>query len=215
MSYFSFSSRWANYLTDQARLSSEKEVILTYVIEVLVINLFNVFMSLLLGMLLGVFPGTAAGLFTMALFRHTAGGAHSNSPWRCGVITIAVFPLIALLAKFLSTLQQSYVDILSFLAVLIGVVAILLLAPVDSPSAPIISSSRKKRLKILSFMVVLLLAVILLVQRQSSSWALARQIQLSIVFSIIWASFLLSKQGHQLFLLIDKIHLPKNILTRR
>ncbi|MDD4169817.1 MAG: accessory gene regulator B family protein [Desulfotomaculaceae bacterium] len=208
MSYFSFSSRWANYLTGKVGLAPEMEVILAYVIEVLVINLLNVFMSLLLGTLLGVFPGTAAGLFTMALFRHTAGGAHSNSPWRCGVITIAVFPLIALLAEYLSTLQRSYVDILSFSAVLTGVVAILLLAPVDSPAAPIISPSRRKKLKILSFIVVLLLAVILLVQRQSS-WALARQIQLSIVFSIMWASFLLSKQGRQMFLLIDKIHFPK------
>ncbi|MDD3653685.1 MAG: accessory gene regulator B family protein [Desulfotomaculaceae bacterium] len=208
MSYLSFSSRWANYLTDKARLSPEKEIVLTYVIEVLVINLFNVFISLMVGMLLGVFPGTVAGLFTMALFRHTAGGAHSNSPLRCGVITIAVFPLIALLAEFLSTIKQPYVDILSFLAVLTGVVAILLLAPVDSPAAPIISPSRKKKLKILSLIFMLLLAVILIAQRQSS-WAFARQIQLSIVFSIIWASFLLSKQGHQMFLLIDKMHLRK------
>lgn len=208
MSYLSFSRRWAGHLTAKAGLSLEKEVILAYVIEVLVINLINVLLTLMLGLLLGVLPGTVASLFTMALFRHTAGGAHSNSPWRCGVITIAVFPLIALLAASLSTLKQPCVDILSAAAVLIGAVAIILLAPVDSPSAPIISLSRRKKMKTLSLIVILLLTMILIILRQSP-WVFARQIQLCLVFSMLWASFLLSKQGHQMFLIIDKIQISK------
>lgn len=202
MSYLSFSKRWAGYLTVQAGLPPEKEVILAYIIEVLVLNIINVFLTLMLGLLLGVLPGTFACLFTMFLFRHTAGGAHSNSPWRCGVATITIFPLIALLATSLSTMAKPYPDILSGAAVLIGAATVILLAPVDSPSAPIISPARRKKLKHLSLAVILLLAIILFMLRQNP-WAYAREIQLSIAFSILWASFMLSKQGHQIFLLID------------
>lgn len=204
MSYLSFSKRWASHLTARTGLSSEKEVILAYIIEVLVLNLINVFLALMLGLLLGVLPGTAACLFTMFLFRHTAGGAHSNSPWRCGAVTITVYPFIALLAASLSTMGKPYFDILSVAAVLTGAAAVILMAPVDSPSAPIISPARRQRLKFLSLAVILLLTMILFMLQQSP-WDFARQIQLSIVFSILWASFMLSKLGHQIFSLIDKI----------
>lgn len=208
MSYLFFSKGCAGYLTAKAGLSSEKEVILAYVIEVLVINLINLFLALMLGRLLGVLPGTAACLFTVFLFRHSAGGAHSNSPWRCGAITIAAFPLFALLAASLSTLEQPYADILSVAAVLIGAAAVILLAPVDSPSAPIISPARRQKLKMLSLIVILTLTMIIIVLRQSP-WVYARQVQLSMVFSMLWASFMLSKQGHQIFSLIDKMQITK------
>lgn len=208
MSYLSFSKRWAGYLTTQARLSPEKEVILTYIIEVLVINLINLLLALMLGLLLGVLPGTAACIFTMFLFRHTAGGAHSNSPWRCGVATIIIFPLIALLAASLATMGKPYLDILSAAAVIIGVTAVILLAPVDSPAAPIISPARRQKLKYLSLAVILLLTIILFILRQSP-WPLAGEIRLSIVFSIVWASFMLSKQGHQIFSFIDNIQIKR------
>jgi len=211
MSYLSFSKRWAGYLTVKARLQPEKEVILAYVIEVLVINVINLLLALLLGLLLGVLPGTAAVIFTMFLFRHTAGGAHSKSPWRCGAATITILPLLALLAASLAAMGNPYPVILSAAAVLTGAAAVILLAPVDSPAAPIISPARRKKLKYLSLAVILLLTVILFILQQSA-WAWARDIQLAIALSILWGSFLLTKPGHQLFSFIDKLQ-PKNPCT--
>ncbi|OPY58197.1 MAG: putative accessory gene regulator protein [Pelotomaculum sp. PtaU1.Bin035] len=204
MSYLAFSKRWANYLAVQTGLSSEKVLILTYVIEVLALNLLSVIMTLLLGLLIGVLPGTAACVITGFIFRHTAGGAHSNSPWRCGVITITIYPLIALLAASLSGLSQLYFDILLAVSMLLGLVAVILLAPVDSPSAPIISPARRKKMKLISVMIVLMLAMLLLIL-QRSQWVYARQVQLCVAFSIIWVSLMLSKQGYQLISLIDNI----------
>lgn len=99
MSYLFLSRRTAGYLAAKAGLDQEKEVVLAYIIEVLVINIGNLLLTLLLGMLLGVLPGTVACIAAAVLFRHTAGGAHSKSPWRCTAVTIVLFPAMALLAS--------------------------------------------------------------------------------------------------------------------
>lgn len=64
MSYLPISKRCAAFLATRTGLAQEKEIILTYVIEVLVINLLNICLALLLGFFLGVLPGTVACLVT-------------------------------------------------------------------------------------------------------------------------------------------------------
>lgn len=208
MSYLSFSRRWAGFLATKTKLDSEKELVLAYVIEVLFLNLGNLTLTLLLGFLLGVLPGTAACLLTVAIFRHTAGGAHSSSPLRCAMVTIIVFPCLALLALAFSQVDQLYSDLLSGLAVLVGLVAIILLAPVDSPAAPIISPVRRRKLKFLSILAIILVAAVIMVLRYSTlDYAL--EIQLCIALSLLWVSFILSRAGHLLMMFIDTINIPK------
>ncbi len=208
MSYLPFSRRLAGCLAAGAGLSPEKETILAYVIEILVLNLLNVILALALGLLLGVLPGTAACLFTAAIFRHTAGGAHSSSPWRCGVLTVAVFPLLALLSGYLAAFEPPFPGMVSVVAVLAGATAIILLAPVDSPAAPVIAPARRKKLKLLSLLVLLLLAVGLAVLQQNPS-SLAREIQVCIAATVIWISFMLTKPGHALIFFMDRVKIKK------
>ncbi|ACV64151.1 Accessory gene regulator B [Desulfofarcimen acetoxidans DSM 771] len=203
MSYLKLSKTWAGYLGRKTELSREKEIILTYIIELLVITIVCIVCSLLLGQLLGVLPGTASCLFMIALFRHTAGGAHSNNPWRCAVVTILIFPLIALLADILSSFALIYTDVFSIIAILVGVVTIARLAPVDSPAAPIISPTRRKKLKTSSIAIILMATIAVVVLRQSS-WTYAGEIQISLVIGILWVSLILSKLGHNLFFWIDR-----------
>lgn len=208
LSYLPFSRHWARFLAANTNLTPEKEVIITYGIEVLVINLGNVLLTLLLGLLLGVLPETAACLGTVALFRHTAGGAHSNSPWRCAIITVILFPLLALLASFLSGLNHIYCDVITALAVLIALATIIVLAPVDTPAAPIISPVRRTRLKALSLAAIILVAATIVALGQSGrEWAPA--IRTSLSLSIIWVSFILSKTGNHAMAFIDGITLKK------
>ncbi len=212
MSYLPFSRRWARFLSSKASLSQEKEIILAYVIEVLVINVSNAALTLLLGFLLGVLPGTAVCLATVAVFRLFAGGAHASSPWRCAVVTILVFPALALLAATLSPLKQPYVDFLAVVAILTGLVLIALRAPVDTPSAPVISPVRRKRLKYLSIVVLFIVAAIIFCLR-NSAWAYAPQMRLCLILSVLWVSLILSGAGQRLMALIDSINL--NLPTRR
>ncbi len=208
MSYLFFSRRTAGYLAAKSGLDQEKEIILAYIIEVLVLNIGNLLLTLLLGWFLGVLPGVTACIAVAVLFRHTAGGAHSNSPWRCAVVTIAVFPAIALLASCLSGLDRIYADILSFTAILAGLVSVVALAPVDTPSAPIISPARRKRLKVLSIFAFILITIAILFFRLGS-WAYAKEIQLCLVLSLLWTSFNLSQPGHRLMSFVDGIKIQK------
>ncbi|SFQ98991.1 accessory gene regulator ArgB-like protein [Desulfoscipio geothermicus] len=204
MSYLAFSKRWAGYLSRKTGLSAEQETILTYVIEVLVLNLMNIVFTLLLGVLLGVLPGTAACLITAILFRHSAGGAHSSSPWRCAAVTIAVFPLLALLGSFFSRLGQGFADVLSVGALGVGMTTVVLLAPVDSPAAPIISPLRRRKLKIISIALMVLVTIIVLLLRESR-WQYAGMIQSCIALTLLWVSFMLTGWGHKLMSFVDKI----------
>jgi accessory gene regulator B len=195
-------------LATNTNLSKEKEIVITYAIEVLVINLINVFITLLLGRLLGVLAVTAACLVTVFLFRHTAGGAHCESPWRCAIITILVFPAIAFIATLLSHSNRIFGDVLSILAVLTGFTAVLFLAPVDNPAAPIISPARRKWLKGLSIIEIILIAVII-VSLGQVGWEQATAFRNGLSLSILWISLILSKTGHRAMLFIDGISLTQ------
>lgn len=214
MSYLPFSRRCAAYLATRTGLAQEKEVILTYAIEVLVINMLNICLALLLGFFLGVLPGTVACLVTAFFFRHTAGGAHSNSPWRCGLVTVTVFPLIALLGTYLSSLGQSYIDVIIAAGVFVSVVKILQSAPVDNPDAPIISPLRRKKLKTGSLIVLLGIALVLVFLRQSP-WPYAQQVQLCLALSVLWVSLMLSSYGRRIMAWIDGISIKKERFERR
>ncbi|HAG09862.1 MAG TPA: accessory regulator AgrB [Desulfotomaculum sp.] len=212
MSYLPFSRYCAGYLAAKAELQPEQEDILAYVIELIVLNAANILFALLLGFLLGVFKGTAACLITIAIFRQVAGGAHSDSAWRCALISIIIFPLLALFAAFLSLHNTSfYNNLICFLAIGTGFLSVLLKAPVDSPNAPIISPLRRKRLKILSVFIMAILAAIIF-YLHLSSWVKAAEIQLCLSLSILWVSFILSKPGHFFFSCVDSINFFKKDL---
>jgi len=204
MSYLFFSRRTAGYLAAKTGLDQEKEVVLAYVIEVLILNFGNLLLTLLLGMFLGVLPGTAACIAAAASFRHTAGGAHSKSPWRCAAVTIVVFPAMALLASHLSGFNSIYTDILSSVAIVAGLISVIILAPVDTPSAPIISPARRKRLKVLSILAFTLITMAIFFFRHSS-WVYAKEIQLCLVLILLWVSSNLGKPGHRFMSFVDGI----------
>jgi len=207
LSYLSFSRNLARHLAANTGISQEKETIITFGIEVLVLNLVNVLLALLLGLLLGVLPLTAACLGTVALFRHTAGGAHASSPWRCAIITTLIFPTLALLATYLAHFGYNFSIVLSVIAITLGLAAIIALAPVDNPAAPIISTVRRKRLKALSFIVLILLTGIIVALGQTG-WSQATAFRNGLSLSILWVSFILTKTGHRVFTYLDNVNFP-------
>jgi len=210
MSYLLFSTRIASYLVRKTNLNEEKEEVLAYAIEVLSLNLLNVTLSLLIGYLLGVLPGTLVCLLTVAAIRIFAGGAHSNSPWRCAAITALVFPIMGLIAKKTTIfIQPLAADTFMAVSFLISFAVIYTLAPVDSPSAPIKSKTRRKRLKFfsLSSFAIITFSVALI----NYSIQSGKELQFYITFGVLWSSFILTPVGHKLFQTIDRL----KILNRK
>ncbi|MFX4262619.1 accessory gene regulator ArgB-like protein [Pelotomaculum propionicicum] len=208
MSYLAFSKNLAGFLTERAGLADEKEAVLAYAIEMLVITLGNILCALMLAALLGVLPGALSCLAAAFMFRYTAGGAHSSSPWRCAAVTITIYPALALLAVSLAGLGTTFIDALSAIAMLTGLITIAVLAPVDSPAAPIISPHRRKKLKALSLAVFAIIAATVILLRWSG-WVYAAQIRVCLILTVLWVSFMLSKPGHRLMFLVDRIKLKE------
>ncbi|MDD4768095.1 MAG: accessory gene regulator B family protein [Desulfotomaculaceae bacterium] len=204
MSYLGFSRRWAAKLAETHQLDGEKQSVLAYAIEIITLNMLNVIFALLLGWLLGVFWNTLACLLTIAAFRYNAGGGHSESPWRCGLMTIIIFPLLALAAGYVSTWSGLYTDILSLAAIGLGLVFVEIYAPVEDPKAPIVSPARRKRLKNWARLIMVLLALIIIGLRFGGGGK-AAEIQMCLTLSLLWVSFNITPWGHRLWCFIDGI----------
>lgn len=198
-----FGKKISGYLIVNSGLPPDKEPVLLYAIEVLAGNIVNIAMSITAGWLFGVLPGTVSCLATVFLFRHTAGGAHCSSPWRCMVITASVFPLLAVLASHLSG-KQPYANILTALSLIVGLVAAIRLAPVENKAAPILSEVRRTRLKIASVSVLFLLAAILLIARLNHK-VYFKEVQLCVALSILWVCLMLTGFGHRLLSFVDGV----------
>lgn len=198
------------FLTSRTSRDNETEAVLTYAIEILAITVINIVLTLGLGWLLGVFFGTLAGLLTAVLVRHTAGGAHSASPIRCAIITMIVFPVLALLAKQLADFNPFITDLLCILMILISLLLIWRFAPVENEAAPIISPQRRKSLRTFSFLAFIILCICIFILRQSAQpWAANAYV--SIVLGLMWSTFNLSYPGHALMLFLDGILMRREV----
>lgn len=202
LSYMKFSTKWASSLCKTHNLGEDKQAELAYVIELLTITVVNAFLVLALGWLLGVFWGTLTCLLTIAAFRHNAGGGHSESPWRCGIITIVVFPLLALFAGYISIWGDIYTDLLALISIVIGFTFILRYAPVENEKSPIKSPLRRKRLKNIAILVMVIVTIIV-VGLRFNQWEKAAEIRLCIVLSILWFSLNLTPFGKRVWLWVD------------
>jgi accessory gene regulator B len=208
MSYMKFSTKWAADLGEIHHLSEEKRAELAYAIEIITLNIVNAILTLTLGWIIGAFWGTLTCLLTIAAFRHNAGGGHSESPWRCALVTMIIFPLLALASRYVSTWQPFYTDSLSLVSILVGFVFIFIYAPVDNPKAPIVSPTRRKRLKILALL-IMMIAAIIIIGLTFSGWEKASEIKFCLVLSILWFSFNLTPLGKRLWFFIDRIKYPE------
>ncbi|HWP96606.1 MAG TPA: accessory gene regulator B family protein [Syntrophomonadaceae bacterium] len=202
LSYLGFSSRWAASLAQRHNFNEEKQAELAYAIEILALNIVNTALILTLGWILGVFWCTVACLITIAAFRHNAGGGHSESPWRCALVTMMVFPLLALAGRHAGLWPSTFRDSLTVISLITGFALLIIYAPVDSPKAPIVSPLRRQRLKKLALSVMVILAVIITGLR-FTSWEKASEVRMCLVFSVLWVSFNLTPWGHQFWCFID------------
>jgi accessory gene regulator B len=204
MSYLKFSTKWAASLARIHNLDEVRQTELTYAIEVVTLNSANVILTLLLGWALNVFWETFISVLTIAAFRHSAGGGHSESPWRCAAVTITIFPLLALTASYAITWDAHLTGVLSMGAILAGFACIALYAPVDNHKAPIVSPVRRKKLKMIAFIIMAVISITITFL-YFISWRIAHLIGMCLVFSTLWASFNLTPVGHHFWCFIDRI----------
>lgn len=202
MSRFSWADHIASYLAEKTGAPQEKQQVMAYALEVLGLNVVNLLGTLMLAWVLGVLKVTLAIVAMAFIFRRTAGGGHSSSPYCCAVVTIIVFPGLALLARTLSFNAPWTGAVLVPASITIGLLAVSLKAPVETLSAPIISPQRKKRLKKYSILVMMLItAILILLSFTNRIWA--ADVRLGLALATLWISFNLTAAAGKLWQFVD------------
>jgi accessory gene regulator B len=201
MSYLALSRRIAEYLVTRTNAHVGEDV-LAYAVEVLFLNILSVILALLLAHWAKVLLETLFCLGTVAVLRFFAGGAHSASAARCTIVTGSVFPSLGFVAQRIAALSPAAAGRLPVVACVLGLIAMTMFAPVDSPAAPIISRQRRRRLKSGSIITVALLSTVALVLGNSA-------LRASISLGILWSGFILTPAAHKLFCIIDSLNLQE------
>lgn len=148
------SNKITEVITNELNYNEDKKEIIVYAIETSLLFLLGSFLIMLLGYALNaLIPALVAAIFG-GLLRRVSGGAHFNTPLRCLTVGSISYALIGVLTKKLVNYDLTNQPILIIL-LLISFLLVAFLAPVDSESKPIHSSSLKVKLKISSMLFVI------------------------------------------------------------
>lgn len=196
------------YLKDKLQLTGEQQEVAVYSLEVITYSTFAFLGVGLVGWFLGCFWPTIIIALTIFCLRCFSGGAHSNSPFGCIVLSVILIPLsgklVMLMAPFLTISLLMLIIIVGFL---ISVIITWFLAPVDSPSKPVFSENYRRQLKIFSLIAVILVFLIqCILLIYFVPFSRASTIILALEAGLFWQTFSLTGTGHRFFAIIDNFN---------
>jgi len=167
---------FARYLATELKMSSARQEVLAYGLELILLGLLGLAVVALGGCLVGAPLEALAVLLASSLLRLPGGGMHLSSPLKCLAFTAAVFSGLGYLCKGLSqhALFQQNLALLVILSGFLSLAVSLLMVPVINPAKPIHSPELKFKLRRGAIAVsVALPAVLLLALERWPSLALS------------------------------------------
>jgi len=197
-------NRVVNVLARNLDLDNDQTEIAYYGLQLV----WSFFLSLVSAGLLALLTGTlfqaVAGALASGGTRLFAGGAHSNSPWRCALVGAVLLSAIGRLAIYLAAHDAFILPYFAVVSTLAALAAVWFLAPVDSPAKPITDPRHRRNLRNLALGAVIILG--------SSAGILAATLgsrYISLAFAtglgLLWEGFTLTGSGHRLLEKLDGI----------
>jgi len=126
-----------------------------YGIEVFLGGLLQTLLLLFVGWWLGILKELLAVMLSFALVRRYAGGAHCTAFYRCTLIGLITFPVLAFLARYIPTVF--FYQLIILVAIFTSII-VFLKAPQDTAIKPIDDENQRQRLRqralILSWLVL-------------------------------------------------------------
>lgn len=144
-----------NYLIKNDACSENQVNIFRYTLESLYSMVTKTSVVLILSLFLGTFKITLLPLLFYSFLRGFAFGIHATKNLYCWITTISVYILFPLIIKHV-VFQNEVLYILDS----IGVLAILLWAPADTPARPLLNKKKRIVNKIISLCIAVLVIVI-------------------------------------------------------
>lgn len=153
MLFSKISQNTAAYISQEINLDEDREEIIAYAIETMLLSIVGFILIILVGMLFGAaFPAAIAAI-AGGLLRRLSGGAHFNTPYKCLVFGAIVYGLLGLVVNVAIT-NFGFSLSLNVLLLIVALLLVGLFAPVDSEAKPIHSSDLRKKLKFFSILFV-------------------------------------------------------------
>lgn len=202
----------ARYLREKLELTSEQEEVALYSLEIFIYT-GSAFLGVgLAGWLLGCLPATLIVALTIFVLRCFSGGAHSESPLGCIILSVLLIPLTAK-GVVLSTpfFSLPFLLILIFFGFLLSLFLVWRLAPVDTPAKPVFSESHRRQLRILSLSTV---GLVFFIQGGLSYFypsPAAVMAILALAAGMLWQVFSLTGPGRRFFAVLDKLKTKKEV----
>jgi len=156
--FSSLSKSLANYITKDLHLEEDKNEVITYAIEMMLLTIIGFLAILLLGFVFNALLPAAIAAITGGLLRRVSGGAHFDTPLKCLSFGAIIYSFIGVLANNLW--QIGFVNGINISLLLISLILVIVLAPVDSEEKPIHSQSLKRKLKFSSIIIVTLVLIL-------------------------------------------------------
>lgn len=167
MSYSKFSTSVAEYISNEIKLDDEKQLIIAYSIENLILSIAGFLLIILVGAMFGAALPAAITALSGGLLRRLSGGVHAKTPLKCMIYSSLGYGLVAAAGYYLSKLL--IINNVYFILILVFCLLVVAkYAPVDCPAKPINSAVLQKRLKIGSICLVLLIIVLVMVLDKES-----------------------------------------------
>ncbi|MEW6276817.1 MAG: accessory gene regulator B family protein [Bacillota bacterium] len=201
---FSLPGYIADYLKNQLGLTDEQKEVALYTLQVILYGFYAFLGTGLVGLFLGCLFPTLIIAITIFILRCFSGGAHSNSPFGCILLSALLIPLSGKLIVTIAPLMSVYVlVILIVFGFLVSFYVTWRLAPVDTPAKPVSSESHRLQLKIMSLFAVVLIFILqgVFLSFVRSPWT--ETAVLALEGGLFWQAFSLTKAGHRFFAVAD------------
>ncbi|MDO9535764.1 MAG: accessory gene regulator B family protein [Bacillota bacterium] len=148
----------AEKLGELTGIGPEEKEVVAYGLEYLLSSTIGIVLTLLTGLLLGLFQETLAVLFCWGILRLFAGGAHCTAFWRCTIVSCAGMIATVLLTKGAFSLVPAVIWVTA--STVWTLLAVWIWAPNNS-ERPVSNPQRRKQLRSRALSLVLTTGLIL------------------------------------------------------
>ena len=144
----------------------------------------------------------------VGIIRKSTGGAHSKTMNGCIIISVLSITILSALSRYLFNFSINNVvySTISLFVYAFCFIIFYIRVPVDSPNKPIVNPEKISRLRRQSFLILTLYFMLSIAMINLASWNTRfRSIAVSILLTMLWQLFTITKIGARFFSKVDSL----------
>lgn len=151
------SNKITNFLYKKKVIPKEQMEVYQYGFEVLLLNIFDIFIVLVLGMFIKRYVDTVVFLVIFGVTRQYTGGYHAKTVLRCTTVYVLIYLTIMLISSSNIILLSGIV--LQILLCVLYVISVVIYAPIQNDNK-VITNAERKKYKTISLVLALVISII-------------------------------------------------------